>query len=177
MASENLLARASTQEEPTTRLAILRGPPDIPLLRRLFRPPYVCACPGTRCTRPVHLKTASSGLDWDMCVGTKDMILFGMGPRMRFLDIRCEIFRWNEQTPLHMPHWVSQHVRIGRGVVHISWTQAVWQRIKKGPKLRYEGEVKKIGLRHWNVERRGGKGTWRTGLAGTRLTRNLDILQ
>ena len=141
MLSENLLARASTQEGPTTRLAILRGPPDIPLLRCLFRPPYVCACPETRCTSSVHLKTASSGLDWDMCVGTKNVILFGMGPRMRFLDIGCEIFRWNERTPLHMAHWVSQHVRIGRGVVHISWTQAVWQRIKKGLKPRYEGEV------------------------------------
>src|SRR6185369_5086899 len=108
MASENLLARASTQEGLTTWLAILRGPPNIPLLQCLFWLPYVCACPGTRCTRPVHLKTASSGLDWDMCVGTRNVILFGMGPRMHFLDIGCEIFRWNERTPLYMPHWVSQ---------------------------------------------------------------------
>ena len=79
-----------------------------------------------------------------MCVGTKNVILFEMGPRMRFLDRGCEIFRWNERTPLHMPLWVSQHVRIGRGVVHISWTQAVWQRIKKELKPRYEGEVRKL---------------------------------
>jgi len=141
MLSENLLTRASTQEGPTTRLAILRGPPNIPLLWCLFRPPYVCACPETRCTSPVHLKTVSSGLDWDMCVDTKDEIWFGMGLRMCFLDRECKIFRWNERTPLHMLHWVSQHVRIGRGVVHISWTQAVWQRIKKELKPRYKGEV------------------------------------
>src|SRR5438874_1009729 len=92
MFSENLLARASTQEEPTTQLAILLGPPDISSLRCLFWLPYVCACPETRCTSPVHLKTASSGLDCDMCVDTKDEICFEMGPRMRFLDRGCEIF-------------------------------------------------------------------------------------
>src|SRR2546421_195581 len=50
--SENLLARAFTQEGLTMWLAILQEPPDIPSLQCLFQPPYICACPGTRYLQP-----------------------------------------------------------------------------------------------------------------------------
>ena len=92
MLSENLLARASTQKGLTTQLAILRGLPNILSLQCLFQPPYVCACLETRCTSPVYLKTVSLGLNWDMCVDTKNEICFRMWPRMCFLDRECEIF-------------------------------------------------------------------------------------